>query len=46
MIGSTEVLLFGRLIFWILVIATAFILIRCYINWNKPGDEGTSALNT
>ncbi|WP_269851648.1 SHOCT domain-containing protein [Methanosarcina horonobensis] len=45
MIGSTEVILFGRLIFRILVIATAFILIKDYVNRNKTGSEGKSALD-
>ncbi|WP_410509041.1 SHOCT domain-containing protein [Methanosarcina hadiensis] len=45
MIESTEVIQFGRLIFWILVIVTAFILIKDYVNRNKPGDKGKSALD-
>lgn len=45
MMGSIEVMLFGGLIFWILVIATAFMLIKDYVNQNKPGDEGKSALD-
>lgn len=45
MIGSTEVILFGKLIFWILVITLAFILIKDLINRNKTSREGKSALD-
>jgi putative membrane protein len=45
MIGSTEIMLFGRLIFWILVTATAFILIKDFANRKKTGSEGKSALD-
>jgi len=44
MIGSIEVIPLGKLIFWILVIAIACMLIKDYVNRNKTGSKGKSAL--